>query len=120
MKTETNTLEDIAIEDFVAEIETENAAKVFIQTMISKFQDTYTIENPSNVKKKLMPVVRALQGLQRKGFDMKPYADQLVAMAVEEYNKYSGQKDTFAHASTLTVVDAVTHKRDTGYWKKEK
>lgn len=119
MKTETNTLEDIAIEDSVAEISTEDAAKVFIQTMISKFQETYTIEDPSNVKKTLRPIVRALQGLQRKGYDMQPYADLLVKAAIEEFENYTGPKETFAHVSMLTVVDAITHKPSTGYWKKK-
>jgi hypothetical protein len=117
--TRTTTIEDIAIEDSVAEISTEDAAKIFIQTIISKFQENYTIENPANVKKALRPVVRALQGLQRKGYDMKPYANQVVTLAVDEFEKYSGAKETFAHVSTLTVIDNVTHKHGTGYWKKK-
>ena len=118
MNTETSTIEDIAIEDSVAEISTEDAAKTFIQTLVSKFQENYAIENPATVKRSVRPVRRALQGLQRKGFDMKPYAEQVITIAVREFEKYSGDKETFAYISTLTVIDSVTHKRGTGYWKK--
>ncbi len=119
MKTETNALEDIAIEESVAEISTEDAAKVFIHTLISKFHEQYTIENPENVERSVKPVVRALQGLQRKGYDMGHYAKLIVATAAEELEHYSGPKDYLAHNSTLIVTDAVMHKRDTGYWKKK-
>jgi ribosomal protein S20 len=122
MNTETSSIEDLAIEAIKASVKAiskEDAAKTFIQTVISNFQKNYTIENPDNVKKSVRPVTKALQGLQRKGFDMRPYAEQVITIAVLEFEKYSGAKETFAHVSTLTVIDNVTHKPDTGYWKKK-
>ncbi|MBW3004908.1 hypothetical protein KY310_03675 [Candidatus Woesearchaeota archaeon] len=114
----TDTLDTIAIEDSVAEIETVDAAKTFIHTVISKFQAQYTIEDPDYVKDAVRPVVRALQCLHRKGFDMKPYADQIIADAAAEYRHYSGEKKNDAYKSTLIVADHIMHRRDTGFFKK--
>lgn len=119
MNTDTNTLDTSTIDNSVAEIESAAAARVFIQTIISQFQARYTIENPGNVQQSVKPVVHALQSLQKKGFDMKPYADQLVSIAAREYESYKGNKDIRAHQSTLIVTDHVMHKKGTGYWKKE-
>ena len=115
---DTETLDD-AMNASIAEIDTEDAAKTFIQTVISEFQDRFTIEDPDNVQKVIQPVVRALQGLQKKGFDMQPYTHQIVAMAASEFEHYSGTKDARAYRSTLIVADNVMHKKGTGYWKKE-
>lgn len=118
MEVNTNTIDDVAIDDSIAEINTCNAAKKFIQTIISKFHESYTIENPDNVRMLVGPVVRALQGLQRKGYNMRPYAYMIVAAAAEEFKTYAGHNDALAHESTLIVTDQMMHKRGTGYWKK--
>jgi len=111
---------DIAIDDSVADISSDRAAAVFINTLISSFEDNFTIENPEKVKQAVKPVVRALQGLHRKGYDMRPYAERLVAQVAEEFQKYSGEKRDIAYQSTLIVTDHIMHKRGTGYWKREK
>jgi len=118
MNTDMSTLDNIAMEDSIAEICTADAAKIFIQTIISKFQDQYTIEDPERVQKAILPVVHALHGLKKKGYDMTHYAHQVVKMATAEYENYGGSKQDLAHKSTLIVTDKVIYHRDTGYFKK--
>ncbi|MBD3304367.1 hypothetical protein GF343_04420 [Candidatus Woesearchaeota archaeon] len=120
MDTETGTLDDVAIDESIAGIDSDAAAKTFIQTLISQFQDRYTIEDPENVQKSIQYVVRVLQGLKERGFDTKPYADKLVTYAAREHESYSGDKNDLAYKSTLIVTDQIMHRRGTGFWKKER
>jgi len=107
------------IDESVAAINTPDAARAFMHTIISEFQDKYTIEDPDNVKKYVKPAVEALQKLQRKGYDMHSFAVQLLDIAMKEYKNYTGQDSAKAYRSTLIVTDFVTHKKSTGYWKKK-
>jgi len=107
------------IDESVAAIDTPDAAKAFMQTIISEFQDKYTIEDPERVKKYVKPAVEALQKLKKKGYDMHPFAVQLMAVAIREFESYKGSKDMRAYKSTLIVADFVTHKKGTGYWEKK-
>ena len=118
MNADMNTLDCIAMEDSIAEIDTADAARIFIQTVISKFQEQYTIEDPVRVRQSIIPVVHALRGLNRKGFDMTDYAHHVVKIVSGEYETYNGSKQDLAYKSTLIVTDNVIHRRDTGFFKR--
>ena len=115
----TDTIDVVAMDRSLAKIETPDAAKTFIQSVISEFREKYTIEDPNNVRQTIRPVLHALRGLQKKGFNMRPFCEQLIADAAKDFELYKGDKDLFAYQSTLIVADHVMHKHGTGYWKRE-
>ena len=121
---ETNTNPEIekqspTMDELLGEVKSEMEAKVIAQTTVSMFWTKYTPEEPARVKILVEKLMRVIKGLQRAGYEMKPYCDRMVNIAIDMQKNYDGEKDFAVQESTMRVIDGAVYKSGTRYFKKK-
>jgi hypothetical protein len=107
------------IDELLGEVKSEIEARAIAQTAVSVFWNKYRPEKPAKVKVLVANLMRVMKGLQRAGYEMKPYCDRMINIAIGMQKDYVGEKAFAVQESTLRVIDGAVHKSGTRYFKKE-
>ncbi|MBW2973668.1 hypothetical protein KY346_04700 [Candidatus Woesearchaeota archaeon] len=108
------------IEEILGDVDSDMEAKAIAQTTVSIFGDIYAPEKPLKVRELVSTTMRIIRGLQRKGYNMKPYCDRIVYIALQAQKNYSGENvDAVDQSTRLVVIDGAIYKSGTRYLKKK-